>query len=346
MAGLVAFSPVAMAAGKDALWEITTQMQIEGMPEMPKGFSMPGMPGGLQKQTVCLAEGKQYEPEQQKECKVLEQKQVGKKMTMKVKCKEGTMTVENEQVSKDHWRSKVTMSGEHAGTINSEGKRIGTCDAASEGGMSRETQKMMGEVEAQSAANVAELGKMCQKAVTDWPAPHPFDQYDAMAKQRKDQIAATKGKNMKMVDSMFPEVPLCAKAKADYCAKSKAAGREIATRKGYSAFFAKHDKAGSATALSYCGVESASLLPGHCKSAVAESDYAFVASFCPAERKTLAEKHCAGRAYTAVEAVYQPLCSRGSGGGRSYTSAAGAAVDATGQAVEQGVKQLKKLFGF
>ena len=154
MAGLVALSPGAMAAGKDALWEITTQMQIEGMPEMPKGFSMPGMPGGLQKQTVCLAEGKQYEPEQQKECKVLEQKQVGRKMTMKVKCKEGTMTVENEQVSKDHWRSKVTMSGEHAGTINSEGKRVGTCDAASEGGMSRETQKMMGEVEAQSAANV------------------------------------------------------------------------------------------------------------------------------------------------------------------------------------------------
>ena len=147
-AGLLLASTAAYSAGKDALWELTTKMDIEGMPEMPKGFAIPGMPGGTQKQTVCLAEGQQYESKEQKECKVIDQKQSGRKQTIKIKCKEGTMTVENEQLSKDHWRSKVIMTGEHAGTINTEGKRIGTCDAAKEGGMSRETQKVVGDMEA------------------------------------------------------------------------------------------------------------------------------------------------------------------------------------------------------
>lgn len=343
VAGLVVLAPAALAAG-DGLWEVTTKMEIEGM---PSGFAIPGMPGGAQKQTVCLAEGKQYESEQQKECKVLEQKQSGRKTTMKVKCREGTMTIENEQVSRDHWRSKVVMSGEAAGTIHSEGRRIGTCDAGKEGGMSRETQKMLGDAEKQTAANAAEIGAMCQKAVAEWPAPHPFDQYDMMARQRKDAIAQSKGQNMKMINAMHPEIPACAKAKTDYCAKSKAAGREIASRGGYAAFFGKHAEK-AAPALRYCGVESTTVLAGHCKSGVAEGDYGFVAAFCPAERKTLAARHCAGRAYTAVEPKYQPLCggAGGGGGGRDYTAQPAGGSGGTGQAVDEGVKQLKKLFGF
>lgn len=337
-AGLLAASVPAWAAGPDGLWEVTTRMEVDGV---PAGLAAPGLPGGVQKQTVCVAEGKAYEPEPQKECRVLEQKRAGRKSFTRVQCPEGTMTIDSEQLSRDHWRSKMVLSGEAAGTIHSEGRRVGACDAATEGGVSRETQQAVAGVEAQGAAIAAELGRACRQAI--WPGDHPFEQYDLLARQRQDALAQAKGRNLKMIDAIHPEVPACAQAKAEYCAQAKAAGRELATRPGYAAVFGRHGEA-AAKALRYCGVETAGVLAGHCRAAAAESDFGFVAAHCPAERRTLAAQHCGGRAYTAVEPRLRPLCGGDADGRAEPATAAGAS--AGGQVVEEGVRQLKKLFGF
>jgi len=348
----------AMAQGKDSLWEISTKMEMPDMPPEMKGMKIPGF-GSAQKQTVCLAEGKKYESEQQKDCKVTDQKTSGKITRMTVQCKDGNAKIEHEQISKDHWRSKMEMTSTRKGqdgsmTMTTEGKRIGACDNEKEGNMSRETQQVLGEAAVAAAGSAAEIGKMCEKAVADWPSSAgAFANYDAIVKQRKDALANAKGNKdaLKMVNSTMPEPPGCAKAKVDYCAKSKAAAGEIGSRKGYAAVMKRSKPAAVGEAMRYCGNGDVALVTArHCKAAVADADYVFIADFCPAERKTLAQQHCAGRAYTAVEPKYRALCGGGGdGGGRSYTAekaAGGSTADVGAAAVEEGVKKLKGLFGF
>lgn len=343
----VCLVPLAAAEGKDNLWEITARMEMPDMPPEMKGMKIPGF-GSPQKQTVCLAEGKKYESDKQKDCKVLDQKQSGRITRMTIQCKEGTMKMEREEISKDHWKLKMDMVSESGNmTMFEEAKRVGSCNAEQEGNMSRETQKVLGDAKVQTDANAAALGKECQKAAADWPASaQAFATYEQMASARKDALAKAKGNKdaLKMTNAMYPDVPACAKAKTDYCGKSKAALREAGTRQGYAAVMGRGKPAEVKAALTYCGGDLAPLSARHCKAAVGDADYTFVAAHCPAERKELALQHCAGRAYTAVEPKYRALCGGGSGG--DGESAAAGAIDKGSAAVEQGVKKLKGLFGF
>lgn len=357
-------TPFAAAQGKDSLWEITTQMEMPNMPPEMKGMKIPGFGSG-QKQTVCLAEGEKYEPEEQKDCKVVDQRQSGKITRMTIQCKDGNAKIEHEQISKDHWRSKMEVSSTRKGdedrmTMVTEGKRIGPCDNAKEGNMSRETQQMLGDASLMAAANAAEIGRQCEKAVGDWPAGSvAFTAYDSIAKQRKDALANAKGNKdaIRILDSTMPEPPGCAKAKAQYCAISKSAATEIGSRTGYVNVMKRGQADLVTESLSYCGQGAlAPITARHCKSAVAEADYGFVSGFCPQERQALAKQHCAGRAYTAVEAKYRALCGAGSGvaGGRSYTAEKSGGVptpvdsakDAGAAAVKDGVRKLRGLLGF
>lgn len=330
-----------LAAGKDGLWEVTSKMEMEGMSEMPKGFSIPGMPGGAIKQTICLADGKKYERDDQKGCKVLEQRQSGRKSFTKLKCKEGTMTIEHENISKDHWRSKLVMTGEDAMTAYTEGKRIGNCDAGKEGNMSRETQKLLDDAAVDTKRSAAQMAKDCQETVAKWPSQNPFASYDWMAEARKKLIADTKGADMRMVNSTHPDVPQCATAKVDYCTKIKSTR---GSREAYHAA-ASRNKAGLNESFPYCGVDGAAILSGHCKAALAASSIEFIVEYCPAERKVLSDKYCVGRDYTSLDPKLQPVCltRAGNKSGRGYTAAHGSGkIDA----VEEGVKALKGLFGF
>lgn len=354
-------APLVLAEGKDALWELTTRMEMPGMPPEMKGMKIPGM-SGPQKQTICLAEGKKYESEKQKDCKVLDQSQSGRITKMTVQCKDGTMRMEREEINKDHWRAKMEMTSSRGGregqmTMFEEAKRIGSCDHEKEGNMSRETQKVLGDAKGQAEASAAQLGKECEKAAAGWPSsPQIFGTYDLQAKSRKDALANAKGNkdSLKMVNSMYPEVPGCAKAKTDYCARSKAAYGELGSRKGYAEVLKRGRLAAVNTAFKYCGAgEVGPLTARHCKAAVGDADYAFVGAYCPEERKLLAKEHCAGRAYTAVEPKYRSLCGGGgdSGGADDDKPAAAATTtestkDAGAEAIDKGVKKLKGLFGF
>ena len=361
----------AWAEGKDHLWELTTTMEIPGMPEEMKGMKIPGM-GGAQKQTVCLAEGKQETPEQQgqTDCKVTDRKSSGKISRMTIVCKEGTMKMEHNQISRDHYIQKSETvvkerGSEEAMKMTTEGKRIGSCDAAKDGGMSRESKKLLDESHEQAAERAAAMGKACQAAVGQWPeGAHNINSYVDYAKHRNDALArAGKSKNgAKMMEGQYPDAPGCAKAKLDFCAKSKGLAGEMGTRKGYMGALKSRDQGHVQMAFSTCGIDISAVKAKHCKAAVAESDYGFVAAHCPAERAALGKQHCAGRAYTAVEPKYQVLCGGGESSEESpgHTGEAGpqgekspkssggmkGATDAGAEVMEQGMKKLKGLLGF
>ena len=348
--GLCVFAGPAYA--KDYTWEITTRMEMPGMPA--------GM--GTQKHTSCIGEGKEAEPESKSECKILDRSTSGKITRMTMKCKEGTMKLEHELINPEHWRSKMQMTtdGEEM-TVRSEGRRLGTCDVAKDGRMSKETQAQLGASAQQAKAHAEQLGKDCQRAVDQWPgATNTFTTYDHMVKGRQDVLAgAGKGPDaQRMADASNPEVPGCAKAKPLYCSKTKAAYAEMSSPKGYAAVMRRAKPAGGVdAALAYCGAGNATALrANHCKASVTAADYGFVAAYCPEERKALARQHCAGRAYTAIEAKYRALC-----GGGNYdsavstisspdesdtTSSAEEQPDPVQEGVKQGVKAIKGLFDF
>lgn len=346
---------------KDWTWELTTRMDMPGMPA--------GM--GTQKNTMCIAEGKESEPDAKSDCKIVDRSSSGKITRFTMKCKEGTAKMEHELISAERWRSKMQMTGngrDEEMTILTDAKRLGACDAAKDGMMSKETQAQLAGSAKQMQAEAERLGKECQRAVDQWPGnANTFTTYDHMAKSRQDILSRSPGVDgRRMADATAPEIPACAKAKPVYCSKSKSMLSGMSSRKAYAEAMRGNQSASVNAALSYCGAGSASpLLAGHCKSAVSESDFSFIGGFCPEERKILARQHCAGRSYTAIDPKHRAICGGGSSGddvspaqasgaSRSGSTSAAArnsapaapAADATNEAIEQGTKALKGLLGF
>jgi hypothetical protein len=354
----VCIAPLVLAQGKDLLWEITSTMEMPGMAAEMKGMKIPGF-GEPTKQTVCLKEGEKHEDEHQKDCKITDSSQSGRVYRATLVCKDGTMKMEHEQISKDHWRAKMDVVGKHKDEnmrMTTEGKRIGNCDAGKEGGMSRESQKHMADASAQAKDNAAHMARECGRAVSEWPAgAQSLAAYDQHMQTRERSQGRSKSKAF---DDMFPDVPACAGAKSEYCAKTRSAASEIGTRKGYAGVMKRSKSPQSVgEAFRYCGAgELAPITSGHCRSAASESDYGFISAYCPEERKALARQHCAGRAYTAIEPKFRALCGysgnladdggSASRSGETVLDGARAGRDKGVEAAEQGIRKLKGMFGF
>ena len=121
--------PIAvMAEGTDDLWEVTTKME------------MPGMPMAMPPQTIrqCLAKGSKddaYIPRQQN-CRVVDSQRTGNRITLKMVCP-GTDAMEatgDVTVAAASYDGRMTMvmcrdgqSMEMASTFT--GKRVGACTA-------------------------------------------------------------------------------------------------------------------------------------------------------------------------------------------------------------------------
>ena len=126
--GALALPCVAAAQGKDDLWEVTTKMEIPGMP-----MAMPA-----QTNRVCVAKnGKDddYVPKREN-CKVLENKRTGNKLTYKMACAgKDPMTVDGEMTfGSGSYEGRMKMSGKMEGQQMDmmqtySGKRIGDCTA-------------------------------------------------------------------------------------------------------------------------------------------------------------------------------------------------------------------------
>ena len=121
---LAAMSPAsALAAGSDELWEMTTKMDMPGMP-------MPAMT-----QTVCLRKGESYKPGKvphQKNCEMTGLKVSGNKTTWKMHCSGRDAMDGSGEVTRTEKTMKGSMklsSKDIQMTQTISGKRIGACQA-------------------------------------------------------------------------------------------------------------------------------------------------------------------------------------------------------------------------
>jgi hypothetical protein len=113
----------AWAAGSDELWEMTTKMDMPGMP-------MPAMT-----QTVCLPKGAGYQPGKvphQKNCEMSDLKVSGNKTSWKMHCSGRDAMDGSGEVTRTANSMKGMMklsSKDIQMTQDISGKRVGTCQA-------------------------------------------------------------------------------------------------------------------------------------------------------------------------------------------------------------------------
>ncbi len=125
-AGLAASLP-ASAQGKDDLWEVSTKMEMPGMP-----MAMPA-----QTNRVCVGKNRKDEElvPKQGDCRIVESKRVGDKFIYKMDCAgnnpstvEGAITFGNNAYDgKMHMTMKQTRD---AMDMTFAGKRVGDCVAS------------------------------------------------------------------------------------------------------------------------------------------------------------------------------------------------------------------------
>ena len=130
---LAMFCLPALAQEKDELWEVNMQMEMVGMP-----FKMPP-----QSSKQCVAKGagdEGYMPSQQGECRTVDSKRTGNKVTFKSVCEgKNKMTGVGEVTFGDGtYSGKTQMTGTVDGqpmnmTQTYTAKRVGNCTAPTKG---------------------------------------------------------------------------------------------------------------------------------------------------------------------------------------------------------------------
>lgn len=286
-------APAYAQGGPDELWDMTTRME------------MAGMPGQSFTSQVCMKKG-QTQPDkmsQDKNCKVAETRTVGNKTTWKIVCTgRDPMTGEGEVTrTRDSMNGRMRMQGKRGNesydmTTAMSGRLVGNCDAEAQ---NRQMQATM-------AQGNAQIAQMCRDSMDKY-VTLMFDGQSAPCAAQKAEYC---GRVTKTAQSM--------RKPAGYRSAMKNDGLQ------HGGF----DQAGRA-----CGVDTASVLADACKGAMGSREWPFVADYCPAEAQSVATQHCAGRKYTAAMASeYKAVCQKyaGAGGGDS-SSAAQAQPGAQGQ---------------
>jgi len=318
-------------SGPDELWNMSTRME------------MAGMPGQTFTNDVCMKKG-QTQPDkmsQDKNCKVAEMRTVGNKTTWKIDCAGRDPVTGTGEITrtKDSMNGRMRMQGKQGNesfdmTTVMSGRLIGSCNA--------EDQNK--KAQAAVAAGTAQMAQACGEFMDKYMTMM-FEGESAVCKAQRAEYCARVTKTSQSMRNP-----------AGY----RAAMRNDGLRgQGW-------DQAGKA-----CGVRTAPIRAEACKGAMSGRDWAFVGDHCPAEAKKIAAEHCAGRSYTAVmSSEYKDVCSRyASRGTESEEERETAAVQRTSaqqkpaqqqpaqqqesapaapsaaDAVKEGANQLRRLFG-
>lgn len=335
-AGL-ALAALVHAQATDELWSMTTRMEMDGM-------QMPAM-----SQQVCRKKGQQgaagLAPDPN--CRMSDVRTVGNKTTWKMTCTgEEPMSGTGEITrTRDSMSGRMQLRGKDGEAMNVvySGKLAGTCNAQTH----RDPQMaaMEKKAAAMQAQGNAQVDQMCRESI---------EKYSTGVFEMQNSP--------------------CASRKGEFCAHVKKTAQSMRAPAGYRAALQKEGmrNQGWEQAGRYCGVQTAPITAAACKSALGGHDWKFVADFCPAESQKIAAQQCAGREYTVVmKTEYAPLCAKHSnllakgpcGGGRSYTvvksgggwdtrcgerpasAAVKPAAPSAGDAVKEGARALKNLFG-
>ena len=322
------------AADNGELWEVTTLMNMAGMP--------PGM--GSQTHQVCnekTAERKPVIPAREK-CKVTDYKESGNRVTMNVTCPEGTSVIE-QTFNAAHTEYKGTMKMKTRDgdmTMNMAGRKIGSCDAQQAKKERDEKQAAMKQkaekAQAQGAAALAQVSAnqiaQCEEAVQNMDA-RKFGIYGTCEGQEQSC------KTMRSQDIYKEATPKCMAARTEYC-------RRFQTMDGF--LKARADE----QAAKMCNVSVEKVKATQCPQAGKTENLDFLIHYCTTEARAVAKAHCAGREYTSrVQDKYTSYCAAyytkyvDERPAQAAKPARSAIPTSTDQAVQQGVNKLKGLFG-
>ena len=335
-AAVVLALPLAAAAQNTGeLWEISTQMNI------------PGMPAGMGGQTQRVCQGDDPErraasDKEQKDCKVTDKKQTATRLTVTMTCKQGTMTVDQQyNAARTEFKGSIKMNSKDGDlTMNTTGRKVGACNVQQ---AARERDDKADAMKKQAAAAQAQ-GAAAQKQYIDTQIKQCSTAVDNMQfaglgafGQCYKKTDANCKSSMTASDQMSPEIAKSCNAKVgEFCQRYQ-------TQEGF--LKAKADE----NAAQMCGVTTASVKAAQCPKAAQGGSLAFLGAYCPVEAKPIAQEHCAGRDYTSkMGGKYAQFC-------QSYlahaslekppASATQQATDSVKQGVSKGLDKLKGLFG-
>jgi hypothetical protein len=322
-------SACAAAADTGELWEVSTKMEMAGLPA--------GM--GAHTARVCNETGdprRQAQAGDLQKCKITDYKQSGNKVSMTLACPEGTAVMEhvyNAAHTEYKGSMKMTTRDGEKMTMNMSGRKVGACDVQQ---AKRERDEKVAEgkrqvaaLQAQQAASQKAAAANCAKAVETMN----LDLLDPYGRCERLGGAC---EAMKQADPRTASA--CMKSHAELC-------KRYQTMDG----FLKAN--GSEEIAQSCKLDRAAIVAAQCPRAQKSGNLAYLGRFCPTEAKPIAQEHCAGRGYTSrMDDKHRDFCSEylaRSSLEEAPQPQAGAPKpqDAVTQGVKQGINKLKGLFG-
>jgi hypothetical protein len=327
---LLAVPLAALAQNTGELWEISTQMNI------------PGMPAGMGGQTQRVCQGDDPErraasDKDQKDCKVTDKKQTATRTTITMQCKQGTMTIDQQyNAARTEFKSNIKMNSKDGEfTMSSTGRKVGACNVQQ---ANRERDEKIEGIKQQHAAAMA-AGAAAQKQHAETQIKQCAAAVDnmqwnglGMYGQCYKKADANCKSSMDASNQMSPEIAKSCNARVvEFC-------KRYQTQEGF--LKAKGDE----NAAQMCGVTTASIKEAQCPKAAQSESLAFLGSYCPVEAKPIAQQHCAGRDYTSkMGGKYARFC-------EAYLANADfekprpTTTDQVKQGVSKGLDKLKGLF--
>jgi hypothetical protein len=335
--------PLAVLAAQDGeLWEVTSQMNV------------PGMPSGMGNRTQQVCQDKdpknQVVPGQQsEECKVTDRKQSGNKMSVTMTCPQGTMHMESTyNAARTEYKATMRMSSAQGDmTMNLSGRKVGACDATAErkkreaqiAAVQRQSDQAQEMVRKQYEAQIAQCAEAVEKM--EYAKLGLYGQCRQQPGMCKATQADPQGKRV---------LEACTARQAEYCKRYR-------TEAGF--MKAKADP----RAAEACGLSVEQVKADLCPGAAKRESLAFLGRYCLAEAKPFADKHCAGRDFTALRAgkgardKYDDFClaylsraslaesQREEAPQPSSANPADAVTQGVTEGVSQGINKLRGLFG-
>ena len=277
--------------------------------DVTTSMEMPGMKLPTQSQRVCVprgAEGPDAMGAGDARCTMSDVKRSPGKFSFRVQCPDGSGTGEMNYQGKDRYTSRMTMTADgQTMTMVSSGARVGDCDAST-------VKKQVAAIEAQAAAGMAQ---MCGSAV-ETLLPANLTAYQCEPRYKTD---------------------LCARA------GTKAGFQTVASRQP--AGNPVLDSGTLPEVAKFCGIDADATRTRLCTEAGKAEDLDFIGAQCPALAAPIAQRECAGRSFSSPPAEkYRSFCSEYArelmqGG------APGAQPPTPTDAIKEGAKRLKGLFG-
>ncbi len=270
---LSGFAPAIAFAAQGEYWEISTKMEMKGMP-----FAMPATTV-----KVCMPPGGEKDPQRTQDknsnCEISDVKTSGNKISFKGKCveKEGTMYMDGESThERDSYRGTMHLTGKSEGRdmdmkTSYSGKRVGgSCDPE----------------------------EMTKKAKV----------YEKESQAQMDKLCDTSGFNasrwMASAHMFIGQKPVCPGKQEALC---KSVRNDVPRNTQSFDMLMQQEKIGSTPSIAKtCNVNLDSVKKTLCKENARRGPLSFLEANCPAEAKTFLElarkrEACEGRGYTSGE---------------------------------------------